>query len=106
MGFVMKKFRYYICARDMICIAHGDMHRVKWYVKKPKVCEDVYCDINQIVEVIVSIVNPISNGKGERTGKKLDSSGKERKMASKELPRLPRNSTARRKKSARKKIIT
>lgn len=95
----MKKFRYYICARDMICIAHGDMHRVKWYVKKPKVCSDAYCDINQIVEVIVSIVNPIGDGKSKGTRKKLDRSSQKRKVASSKLSRLPRDSAVGRKKN-------
>lgn len=71
----MRKFRYYICQRDMICIAHGDMHRVKFYVKKPKQCSDSFCDVNSIVEVIVSITNPIGDDKSKNksTRKKLGS---------------------------------
>ena len=68
----MRKFRYYICQRDMICIAHGDMHRVKFYVKKHKICPDTFCDIKTMVEVIVSIVNPIKDGKSKSPRKNLD----------------------------------
>jgi len=90
------RFKYYVCQRDIICIAHGDMHRVKFYVKKPKQCDDAYCDIKTIVEVIVSIANPISDGKNKGTRKNVGSDRKKRKVASKKLSRLSRNSSIKR----------
>jgi hypothetical protein len=54
----MKRFKYYICARDLICIAHGEMDKVRFYTKKPKQCDDSYCD-NEILEMYLSIDEPI-----------------------------------------------
>lgn len=101
----MRRYKFYICAGDLIFIAQGAMGKVRFYPRKPEQCQDTYCDINQLLEVFVHIPNPIKDGKGKRTGKNLDSSGKERKVASEKLPRLSRNSTLRRKKSARKKNL-
>jgi hypothetical protein len=63
------RFKYYVCQRDIICIAHGDMHRVKFYVKKHNQCPDEHCDIKTMVEVIVSIINP---NKSETTKSSVD----------------------------------
>lgn len=101
----MRRFKYFICEQDLIFMAHGQMGKVRFYPRKPEQCQDLYCAANQIVEVFIHIPNPIKDGKGKRTGKNLDSSGKERKVAPEKLPRLSRNSTLRRKKSARKKNI-
>lgn len=54
----MKRFKYFICERDLIEIAHGNMDKVHYYVRKPKQCIDAYCDFNSFLEVTIEIDNP------------------------------------------------
>lgn len=102
----MRKFKFFICAGDLIFIAQGAMSKVRFYSRKPEYCEDNVCDINQLLEVFLHIPNHIKDGKSKGTGKNLDRSSQKRKVVTKELPRLPRNRTTRRKKSHSKKNIS
>ena len=81
----MHRFKFFICERDLIEIAHGNMDKVNWYPRKPKQCSDAYCNFESILEVHLTIVNPISNGKGKSPRKKLDSPSKKRKSSTKKL---------------------
>jgi len=92
----MHKFKYFICERDLIEIAQGRMHHVTWYARKPKKCSDSFCDFNSFLEVHLSIVNPNKDGKNKGTRKNVGSDRKKRKVASKKLSRLPRNSSIKR----------
>lgn len=101
----MRRYKYWICERDIIEIAHGNMDKVHYYSRKPKQCIDAYCDFNSFVEVLIEIANHISDGKNKSPRKKLDRSSQKRKVASKKLSRLPRDSSTRRPKNTSKKNI-
>jgi hypothetical protein len=73
----MANFRYFICARDLIMIAHGDIDRVHWYIKKPKQCIDSYCQ-EDILEVIVQVVNNKVDGKNKSPKQNVVSDRKKR----------------------------
>jgi hypothetical protein len=53
---MIKRFKYFICARDLIEIAQGNMSWVQWHIKKPKQCSDSFCD-QEILEVLIEVVN-------------------------------------------------
>ncbi len=76
----MHRFKFFICERDLIEIAHGNMNKVNWYPRKPKQCSDAYCNFESILEVHLTIVNPIKDAKvkNKPTGKKLADNRKKR----------------------------
>ena len=76
----MRKYKYYVCARDLIHIAHNEMHKVNWRVKIFK-CPDAWCDLNSTVEVFISIPNPIKDGKNKSPKQNLVSNRKKRPSA-------------------------
>lgn len=57
----MRRYKFYICAADLIFIAQGAMSKVRFYPRKPEQCQDTFCDINQLLEVFVHIPNPIKD---------------------------------------------
>lgn len=83
----MHRFKLYICERDLVEIAHGNMDRVKWYPRKPKQCSDAYCNFESILEVHLTIVNPIKDGKSNNKSarKKLDCARKKRSRTQKKI---------------------
>lgn len=81
----MHRFKLYICERDLIEIAHGNMDKVNWYPRKPKQCSDAYCNFESILEVHLTIVNPIKDGKNKGSRKNVVSSSTKRKTSRKKI---------------------
>ena len=60
----MRRYKYFICERDLIDIGHGKMEHITWYTKRPKECQVPNCD-NSILEVIINVTNPIKSDKNK-----------------------------------------
>lgn len=58
---IVKRFKYWICKRDLELIAHGNMGFVKFYSRKPSHCDDSFCDENELLEVYINITNHIDD---------------------------------------------
>jgi hypothetical protein len=51
----MRRFKYFICEHDLIKLAKDDLACVKWYRKKPKLCDDPHCT-EEIIELSITII--------------------------------------------------
>lgn len=83
--YIVKRFKYWICKRDLELIAHGNMDFVKFYSRKPSHCDDAFCDENELLEVYINITNPNSDGKNKGSRKKLVGNPKKRQGTPKKV---------------------
>jgi hypothetical protein len=98
---MIKRFKYYICERDLISIAQGRIQHVHFYARKPKECIDSYCDINSFLEVVMNITNPNKDDENKSPKQRVGNNRKKRSSAQPNVPKLPRNSTTGRSKNTR-----
>jgi len=99
----MQRFKYYICERDLLCLARGDFDKIKWFMKKPKRCVDAWCD-QDIVALFITVENPNSDDQNRHSGKKMGNLRKKRQGIREKVSRVSRNRNSRRQKDLHKKI--